>query len=127
MAEPSERARTMTVEDCARISEAVSPLLDLHDPIPGAYSLEVSSPGLDRPLVKPADFERFKGERVRIEAAEPVEGRRRFTGTLEGLAADRVVVLTEAGRREIPLAAVQKARLSLSEALAAAPRPGRRT
>jgi len=78
----------VSVETCARISEELSRALDLHDPIPHAYTLEVSSPGLDRRLYKPADYERFRGRRVQVRLKQRREelGGRRFTAELEGLA-----------------------------------------
>ncbi|MEO8650961.1 MAG: ribosome maturation factor RimP [Hyphomicrobiaceae bacterium] len=74
----------MAVEDCEAVSHAVSPLLDVHDPVEGAYRLQVSSPGIDRPLVRPADFERWKGYEVKIELKETISGRKRFRGPIEG-------------------------------------------
>jgi ribosome maturation factor RimP len=70
------------IDDCERVSREVSALLDVEDPIPGAYSLEVSSPGFDRVLRKPEHFGRFVGSRIRVELAIPRDGRRRYTGTL---------------------------------------------
>jgi ribosome maturation factor RimP len=81
---------TMTVEDCEAVSHAVSPLLDVHDPVEGSYRLQISSPGIDRPLVRPADFERWSGHEARIELKEPVSGRKRFRGPLEGFAEGEV-------------------------------------
>ncbi|WP_044564255.1 ribosome maturation factor RimP, partial [Azospirillum sp. B4] len=75
----------MTVDDCAEISRAVSALLDVEDPIDVAYTLEVSSPGIDRPLTRPKDFERFAGFEVRVETSQPVDDRRRFIGMLKGI------------------------------------------
>src|SRR5690554_5392970 len=77
MAERADRAQ-MSVEDCAAISRAISAILDVEDPIAGAYTLEVSSPGIDRPLTRPEDFDRFQGFEARIECREAVEGRRRL-------------------------------------------------
>src|ERR1700716_610712 len=79
---------TMKVEDCETVSRALSPVLDVADPIDRAYRLEVSSPGLDRPLVRRSDFERFAGHSIKIEMAIPVEGRRRFRGVLLGVEGD---------------------------------------
>ncbi len=82
----AERADgTMTVEDCEAVSRALSPVLDVADPIERAYRLEVSSPGLDRPLVRRSDFERFAGHQVKIELATAIDGRRRFRGLLLGV------------------------------------------
>jgi ribosome maturation factor RimP len=75
---------SMTIDDCETISRQVSPLLDVHDPIAGAYRLEVSSPGIDRPLVRPSDFADWEGFEAKIELAEPIDGRRRFKGVLDG-------------------------------------------
>jgi ribosome maturation factor RimP len=75
---------SMTIDDCEAVSRALSPVLDVADPVDRAYRLEISSPGLDRPLVRRSDFERHAGSRVKIEMAVPVEGRRRFRGTLLG-------------------------------------------
>jgi ribosome maturation factor RimP len=74
----------ISVDDCAAISRRLSPLLDAHDPIPGGYTLEVSSPGIDRPLVRPSDFEDWAGFEAKIELRELIDGRRRFRGILEG-------------------------------------------
>lgn len=89
MAERSDGA-AMTVEDCADISRAVSALLDVEDPLPGAYTLEVSSPGIDRPLTRLKDFERFAGFEARLETKAPVDGRKRFRGFLAGIEGDTV-------------------------------------
>lgn len=110
----------MSVEDCASISRAISALLDVEDPIQGAYSLEVSSPGVDRPLTRLADFERFKGFEARVEMQLPVEGRRRFTGQLEGLRGEDVLIATEQGRAELPFADLVRAKLLLTDELLAA-------
>ncbi|MGI9413126.1 MAG: ribosome maturation factor RimP [Hyphomicrobiales bacterium] len=75
---------TLKIEDCQLISRAVSPVLEVEDPIHGAYTLEVSSPGIDRPLVRPSDFERWAGHEAKVELAEAVDGQRRFRGQLEG-------------------------------------------
>jgi ribosome maturation factor RimP len=79
---------SMTVEDCEAISRALSPLLDVADPVDRAYRLEVSSPGIDRPLVRKSDFERFAGHQVKIEMEVPVNGRKRFRGELAGTEGD---------------------------------------
>ena len=80
---------TMTIDDCELVSRALSPVLDVADPIERGYRLEISSPGLDRPLVRRSDFERFAGNVVKIEMAVAIDGRRRFRGTLLGVAAAR--------------------------------------
>jgi ribosome maturation factor RimP len=101
----------ITLEDCAEVSHQLSGVLDVEDPIPGRYSLEVSSPGLNRPLVYPEHFERFRGHRVKLRLAEKVEGRRNLEGSLLGLA-DGLIQLEVEGRTwEVPLAAVESARV----------------
>jgi ribosome maturation factor RimP len=122
MAEPLDRGRGMTVEDCAEISHAVSAVLDVADPIAGAYRLEVSSPGVDRPLVKPEDFVRFAGSAARIELTEPAEGRKRFMGTLAGCADGEVLIEVEGERLRFPLARIGKAKLTVAESLIGARR-----
>jgi ribosome maturation factor RimP len=117
MAEPMDRSRAMGVEDCAEISRAVSAVLDVADPIPGAYRLEVSSPGLDRPLVKAADYERFKGLEARLETVEPIDGRRRFQGRLGGLEGEEVVIATPYAALRLPLAGIKKAKLVVNDEL----------
>lgn len=77
---------TMSVDDCAEASRRLSPLLDAHDPMPGRYHLEVSSPGIDRPLVRPEDFETWAGCEAKVELNEAVDGRKRFRGRIEGFA-----------------------------------------
>lgn len=106
-----ERDGGLSVEDCARISEELSRALDLHDPIPHAYTLEVSSPGLDRPLRSEADFVRFAGRKVELTTREPIEGRRRWRGRLMGLDGTDVVVATDTATARLPLGMVASARL----------------
>jgi ribosome maturation factor RimP len=83
---------SMTVEDCEDVSRALSPVLDVADPVDGAYRLEISSPGMDRPLVRRSDFERHAGHLVKIEMDVPVEGRRRFRGAIGALDGDNVTI-----------------------------------
>jgi ribosome maturation factor RimP len=117
----------MTVDDCADISRAVSALLDVEDPIDAAYSLEVSSPGIDRPLVKPADYERWAGFEARIETAQPVDGRKRFRGRLLGLAGDEVKLrLDDGADATVPLAVISRAKLILTDDLIEAAQSGKR-
>ncbi|MGH6945521.1 MAG: ribosome maturation factor RimP [Geminicoccaceae bacterium] len=121
MAERADRG-PMTVEQCAAISRAVSAVLDVADPIRGAYRLEVTSPGIDRPLVRRGDFERFAGAEVRLETEAPIEGRRRFRGRLVGLAGDNLLLQLSEGERAIPYGAIKKAKLVLTDELLAAAR-----
>ena len=115
----------MTVDDCAQISHSVSALLDVADPIPGAYMLEISSPGIDRPLVRTEDYDRFTGFEAKIELARPIDGRKRFRGRLLGTSRGNVRLATETGEAELPLDAVGRAKLVLTDDLiAGAPRDG---
>jgi ribosome maturation factor RimP len=108
----------MTVDDCAEISRTISALLDVEDPVPGAYLLEVSSPGIDRPLVRPADYQRFAGREATIETGRPVAGRKRFRGRLGGLVEDGVRLdLPEGEVVVVPLADIHRAKLVLTEEL----------
>jgi ribosome maturation factor RimP len=116
---------SMGVGDCTAVSHTVSLLLDAEDPITSAYSLEVSSPGIDRPLTRPKDFERYAGFEVRMETRELVSGRRRFKGRLLGIANDNVSVSTEAGEAVVPFDAIAKAQLVLTDELIAAASPAR--
>lgn len=122
MAEPRDPDRPMTVDDCAEISNAISPILDVADPIPGSYHLEVSSPGIDRPLTRAKDYQRFAGFEARIETDEPVEGRRRFRGRLLGLEGESVLIEVAGERFAVPLARVQRAKLVLTDELIEAER-----
>jgi ribosome maturation factor RimP len=97
--------KAMTVEDCADISRTVSALLDVADPIATAYTLEVSSPGIDRPLVRREDFARFAGFEAKVELTAPVDGRRRFRGKLLGVEGDEVRLLVDAAPVALPLQA----------------------
>ncbi|HEX2556348.1 MAG TPA: ribosome maturation factor RimP [Microvirga sp.] len=114
---------TMSVDDCEQVSRAISPVLDLEDPIGRAYYLEVSSPGIDRPLVRAGDFERWAGYEAKIEMAVPVEGRKRYRGTIRGVADGRVAVeLPDVKEGEDPvvhliLADLGEARLVLTDDL----------
>jgi ribosome maturation factor RimP len=112
----------MTVEDCAEISRTVSALLDVADPIAGAYTLEVSSPGIDRPLTRREDFARFAGCEAKIELNAPRDGRRRFRGKLLGVEGDEVRLLVDDAPIGLPLATVLRAKLVLTDELLAANR-----
>jgi ribosome maturation factor RimP len=113
---------TLTVEECAEISRQLSPLLDAHDPVPGQYALEVSSPGIDRPLARLSDFETWAGYEAKLELKEPVSGRKRFRGVLEGVENGEVrmvVELDQHGRQSIglPVELIAEARLLLTDDL----------
>ncbi|HYD32815.1 MAG TPA: ribosome maturation factor RimP [Azospirillaceae bacterium] len=116
MAERADGA-PMTVEDCADVSRALSALLDVEDPIPSAYTLEVSSPGIDRPLTRLKDFERWAGFEARVETRLPIDGRKRFRGILKGVTDDRIQMDLPEGPAAIPFDALQRAKLVLTDAL----------
>jgi ribosome maturation factor RimP len=101
----------VTVDDCARVSHAVSEVLEIQDPIKGNYTLEVSSPGFDRILRTRAHFERFVGQRIIAELKLPMVDRRRFIGVLKSALADTIVVEVDGKDYELPFDRIQKARL----------------
>lgn len=98
-------------EECLAVSQAVSDPLDEADPIPGSYTLEVSSPGLDRPLVKPADYERFAGREVRVSTYGPIDGRKNWRGLLKGLEDNEVVLTVDGEEVRLPFDKVSRTRL----------------
>lgn len=113
---------TMTIDDCEAISRELSPVLDVHDPVAGSYRLEVSSPGIDRPLVRPSDFEDWSGYEAKIELRETIDGRKRFRGVLEGFEDGEIRIeldLDQVGRTVVglPVALVAEARLVLTDEL----------
>jgi ribosome maturation factor RimP len=126
MAERTDDA-PMTVDDCADVSRTVSALLDVADPIASAYMLEVSSPGIDRPLVRREDYTRFAGFDASVELAQPLDGRRRFRGRLIGLEGDEVRLDLGAEQVLLPLAAIARAKLVLTDHLLSATRRHQRT
>src|SRR5262245_36003610 len=114
----AERPRgEMTVDDCATISRRLSPVLDAYDPIPGQYRLEISSPGIDRPLVRPSDFTLWAGHEAKVELKKLVDGRKRFRGVIDGLEDDEARLRIELeGRAEpvtigLPFSLISEAKL----------------
>ena len=104
----------VNVDDCGDFSKEFSTILDVDDPIPQRYMLEVSSPGLDRPLVKEADFKRFAGKKTKIKAKEAIEGRRNFKAVIDGVAEGKVFVTDFDGKKfEIALSNIERARLEI--------------
>ncbi|WP_169566853.1 ribosome maturation factor RimP [Sneathiella limimaris] len=119
MAEQSDG--TMTIEGCEEISHAVSALLDVEDPISDAYNLEVSSPGIDRPLTRLKDFENWSGFEAKVELQEAVDGQRRYRGKLLGVKDGNILIADTAGNKwELPFADLRKAKLVLTDELIAA-------
>jgi len=113
---------TMTVEDCETVSRAISPVLDVDDPIDKAYHLEISSPGIDRPLVRRSDFDRWMGHDTKVELARLHDGRKRFRGILIGTRDDAVLLRLDGAKTEetevtLPLDDIADARLVLTDAL----------
>jgi ribosome maturation factor RimP len=102
----------INLEDCEKVSAAVSALLDVEDPLPGQYSLEVSSPGSDRTLTKLAHFERFTGETVKVQMRFPIEGRRRFRGKLLSADEENIVVEVDGESHTLKMATIDIARLA---------------
>lgn len=101
----------VVVDDCSKVSHQLSGLLDVEDPIPGNYHLEVSSPGMDRPLFTLAHFERFAGSMARVQLTRPIEGRRRFKAVLSGVEGDKVLLQDGEMRIAIPFDSIEKARI----------------
>ena len=102
----------VNVDDCARVSRQLSALLDVEDPLPGQYTLEVSSPGLDRPLVTPEDFRRFVGETIKVKMQQPEPGgRRNFSGRLVDVTADHAVVEVDKENFDLAFDGMERARL----------------
>jgi len=114
---------TMPIEDCARLSEAISVAFEQADPIEGEYVLEVSSPGIDRPLTRRRDFDDFSGHEAKLDLVAPIDGRKRIKGTLRGLRGEDVLIETDAGpgggriELSIPHVSIGEAKLLLTDAL----------
>ena len=106
-----DKPEGIDLEDCEKVSLAVSALLDVEDPIPGNYNLEVSSPGLDRKLTKIEHFQRFTGETVKVQMRFPIEGRKRFRGTLVSSNDEKIVVEVDGEPHSLPMATIDTARL----------------
>ena len=116
MAEPLDENKEMTVEDCAKISRGVSAVMDVEDPIKSGYQLEVTSPGLSRPLVRPEDFARFAGELVKVSTKMLIDGRKRFNGRLTGIDDNKNISIdTASGPVSLSFDAIEGAKLDPSE------------
>lgn len=114
---------TMPIEHCARLSEAISAAFEQDDPIEGEYVLEVSSPGIDRPLTRRRDFEAYVGHEARLELLSPLDGRKRIRGVLRGLRGEDVLIETENAPQRlkseiaVPYTSISEAKLVLTDAL----------
>jgi len=111
-----DKPEGIDLDDCEKVSLALSALLDVEEPVPGKYSLEVSSPGLDRKLTKVKHFQRFVGEVVKVQMRFPIAGRRRFRGTLVSLDKENIVVEVDGESHSLALATIDTARLVPGEA-----------
>lgn len=107
----------MSVDDCSRLSRALSPVFDLEDPVQGEFDLEISSPGIDRPLMSLEDFARFIGHEAKIETAVMTDGRRRYKGVIQAVDGDVIVLATEQGEARLHFAVLSEARLMLTDKL----------
>ena len=122
MAERPE-TRQLTIDDCSDLSRRLSDKLDEIDPIEGAYRLEVSSPGIDRPLTRLADFADWAGHEARIRFDQLIDGAKQVSGIIDGIAGDTVRVSTTKGLREVPFSSIASAKLLLTDKLIAATAP----
>jgi ribosome maturation factor RimP len=107
----------MGIDDCSRLSRALSPVFDLEDPVQGEYDLEVSSPGIDRPLMRIEDFERFVGHEAKLETAAMVDNRRRWKGVIQAVNGDEITLVGEHGEATLKFSALSEARLVLTDRL----------
>ena len=124
----SPQTRQLTIDDCERLSRRVSELLDGleadgRDPIAGGYRLEVSSPGIDRPLTRRSDFADWAGHEARIRFGEPIDGAKQVSGIIEGISGETVRVATTKGIRTVPYKSIASAKLLLTDKLIAATAP----
>jgi ribosome maturation factor RimP len=121
----AERAdtRQLDLDDCQTISRRLSELLDAKDPIEGSYRLEVSSPGIDRPLTRRKDFSDWTGHEARLKFAEPLEGAKQVSGTIQGIEGEVVSIMTTKGLRQVPYKSIASAKLLLTDSLINATAP----
>ena len=122
MAESPE-TRQLKLEDCERISRRLSEVLDERDPIDGSYRLEVSSPGIDRPLTRRSDYADWAGHEARLKLEETLAGAKQLSGTIKGIDKDVVLLATPKGDREIPFESISSAKLLLTDELIKATAP----
>jgi len=107
----------MGIDDCGRLSRALAPVFDLDDPVDGEYDLEISSPGIDRPLMRIEDFERFVGFDAKLETAVPVNNQRRWKGVISAVEGDDITLATDQGEAKLKFSALSDARLVLTDKL----------
>ena len=123
MAEPKDGS-AMAVEDCALLSREISALLDVEDPIALAFDLEVSSPGIDRPLTRLKDFARYAGFEAKLETVELIDGQKRYRGDLDGVKGSDIKFISDQGPQRLPFDRLAKAKLVLNDTLTRAARQG---
>jgi len=111
------KTRNVKLDDCATLSREISAILDVEDPISEAFNLEISSPGIDRPLTNIKDFDDFKGLEAKIEIEAPIDGRKRFRGRLSGTKDDNVCIEIDEGETTIPFSEIYKAKLIMNDEL----------
>ncbi len=116
------KTKNLGLEDCTKITKILSPLLEVEDPIAGAYTLEISSPGIDRPLVRHGDFQSYVGFEAKVELDEMMEGQKRFRGRIVKEEEEFVTLLVDKVEHRIEIAAIKKARLVLTDELIKATR-----
>jgi ribosome maturation factor RimP len=109
----------MGIDDCTKLSRALAPVFDLDDPVDGEYDLEISSPGIDRPLMRIEDFERFIGFDAKCETAAMIDGQRRYKGVIKAVQGDEITLVTEQGEAKLKFSALSDARLVLTDKLIA--------
>ncbi len=119
------RTGNLSLDDCTSINKMLSPLLEVEDPIPGAYTLEISSPGIDRPLMNAEDFAKYAGYDAKVELDESMDGQRRFRGKIVGVKEEFVTLLVDKVEHRLEIAAMKKARLVLTDDLIKATRMDR--
>ncbi len=107
----------LTIDDCSKASREISAILDVEDPLEGAYHLEVSSPGIDRPLTRLKDFKRFAGEKAKIELKTKIENRRRFSGDIKAVDGDKILIEVEGEILHVAFDDILKSKLIMSDAL----------
>lgn len=109
--------RSLSVDDCTALSRAISAAMDVEDPIADAYRLEISSPGIDRLLIRERDYAEYTGMEAKIEIDPPIEGQKRFRGYIEGFEDNTVLLKTDTGQVALPYADIQKAKLVMTDEL----------
>lgn len=119
MVEHKDDAKQISVDDCENVSNAVSAILDVEDPIASAYSLEVSSPGIDRPLTRLKDFVKYAGLEAKVELDDPLAERKRFRGRLDGVAGNDVLIHVDGVDYKVPFVSISRAKLVMNDDLIA--------